>query len=237
MLVIAGPCAVESAAQIETACAFVAHCGLRYVRGGAFKPRTRLDSFQGLGWAGVEMLAEAAIRHGLQTVSEVTDTRHVERMAGLVDVLQIGARNMQNFDLLREAGRTGKTVLLKRGLSATPDEWYGAADYVLAGGAQLWLCERGHRTYMPHVRFMLDVAAIADARRRGYTVLADPSHAAGRRINVAPLALAALAAGAHGLLIEVHVQPEYALSDAEQQLSHDEFRTLLAQLKELSHDG
>jgi len=235
MILIAGPCAVESAAQIEAECAFLANCGLRYVRGGAFKPRTRPDSFQGLGWAGVEMLADAARRYKLQTVSEVTDTRLVEQMARLVDVLQLGARNMQNFDLLREAGRTGKTILLKRGLAATLDEWYGAADYVLAGGATVWLCERGHRTYMPHVRFMLDVAAIADARRRGYTVLADPSHAAGRRVNVPPLALAALAAGAHGLLIEVHAQPDHALSDAEQQLNHDEFARLLAQTKELRH--
>jgi len=128
-------------------------------------------------------------------------------------------------------------VLLKRGLSATPDEWYGAADYALAGGATVWLCERGHRTYMPHVRFMLDVAAIADAARRGHTVLADPSHAAGRRANVTPLALAALAAGAQGLIVEVHVRPEHALSDAGQQLDHAEFSALLAQIGEMSHGG
>lgn len=231
----AGPCAVESAAQIEESCTFVAELGLRYIRGGCFKPRTKHTSFQGLGMEGVRLFRAAADRHGLKIVSEIMDTRDAGVAGELIDVVQVGARNMQNFDLLRVVGQLGKPVLLKRGPAATLDEWEGAAGYVLAGGCpELLLCERGHRTYMGHVRYMPDLAAIPLMQARGFQVIFDPSHCAGRRDLVRPLALAALAAGTDGLIVEAHPCPEQALSDAAQQLSHSELRGLCQEITELS---
>lgn len=232
MLVIAGPCSVESAEMIEASCAFLSSLGLTHARGGCFKPRTKPGSFQGLGMEGLRLFRAAADRHGLKVVSEIMDARDVGRAGELVDVVQVGARNAQNYDLLREVGRLGKPVLLKRGLAMTLDEWEGAAAYVLGGGCpELWLCERGHRTYMDHVRFMPDLAAIPLMRGRGFKVVFDPSHCAGRRDLVRPLALAAVAAGADGLIVEAHPRPGSALSDAAQQLTHGEFEELWAELK------
>lgn len=218
---------MESADLIEESCAFLASLGLMYVRGGCFKPRTKPGSFQGLGMEGLRVFRAAADRYGLKVVSEIMDVRDAGPAGELVDVVQVGARNAQNYDLLREVGRLGKPVLLKRGLAMTLSEWEGAAAYVLAGGCpELLLCERGHRTYMDHVRFMPDLAAIPLMRARGFRVVLDPSHCAGRRELVTPLALAGLAAGADGLLVEAHPRPETALSDAAQQLSHPELEDL-----------
>lgn len=230
MIIVAGPCAVESAVLTEESAQFLSSLGVQFLRGGAFKPRTRPDSFQGLGLEGWRILRRAADAHGMRVVSEVTDIRLMDAACNFVDVLQIGARNAQNYDLLRACNDTQKPILLKRGLAMTLDEWEGAAGY-LQDCPRLWLCERGHRTYMPHVRFMLDVAAIGEMKRRGFTVIADPSHAAGERKFVLPLARAAIAARADGLIVEVHPCPERAMCDAAQQLAHPEFRELWAWLE------
>lgn len=226
-MIIAGPCAVESRQQAKTSAAFLASLGVQWMRGGAHKPRTRPDSFQGLGHEGWRILKEAADENGLKIVSEVTDCRHVEEACNWLDMLQVGARNAQNYDLLREAGKTGLPVLLKRGLAMTLGEWDGAAEYVAQAGCdQLILCERGHRTYMDHVRFMLDFAAVLLMKAQGYMVIIDPSHAAGRRDLVVLLAKAALTIGADGLIVEVHPSPDTALCDGPQQLTHGQFEEL-----------
>ena len=225
---IAGPCAVESEAQIETAAAGLHALGVRFLRGGAFKPRTSPYAFQGLGEEGLRMLSEAGRRWGMAVVTEATCPENVELVARHADVIQIGARNMQSYELLRAAGRTGKPVLLKRGLAATVDEWIHAAEYVaLAGSEQIVLCERGVRTFEPETRFTLDLSSVplALARTR-LPVVVDVSHPAGRRDLLAPLARAALAAGAHGVMVEVHPDPDAALSDAQQQLSLSGFAAL-----------
>ncbi len=232
--VIAGPCAVESEEQLERTAAALAGMGIRFLRGGAFKPRTSPDAFQGLGIDGVKMLRAAADRHGLAAVTEVTDPRQLEDVAPLTDILQIGARNMANYALLQEAGRTGKPVLLKRAFAATIDEFLLAAEYLAKYGSSdggIILCERGIRTFERETRFTLDVSAIPILRQKtALPVIADVSHAAGRRDLIAPLAKAALAAGASGLMLEVHPCPEAALSDASQQLSIQEFQQLLREL-------
>jgi 3-deoxy-7-phosphoheptulonate synthase/chorismate mutase len=217
---IAGPCSVESEEQIDEVAAALAARGLWLMRGGTWKPRSSPYSFQGLGEAGLDLLVAAARRHGLATVTEVTDTRRVERIAAVADMLQVGARNMYNYDLLREVGRSGKPVLLKRSFGATIEELLHAAEYVaLAGGGDIVLCERGIRTFARETRFTLDIAAIPLLRQLScLPVVADVSHAAGRRDLVAPLARAALAAGAHDLMVEIHPRPEVARSDAQQQL-------------------
>jgi len=227
IMVIAGPCAVESEAQVEASAHFLSELGIQWMRGGAHKPRTRPDSFQGLGHEGWRILRHVADKYNLIVVSEVTDCRHVEAACVLLDVLQVGARNAQNYDLLREVGYSGKPVLFKRGLAMTLGEWEGAAEYIIqAGCPDLILCERGHRTPMGHVRFMLDLAAIPLMQSKGYKVIADPSHAAGRKDLVIPLAKAAIAAGADGLIVEVHPYPDRALCDGPQQLTHEMFREL-----------
>jgi 3-deoxy-7-phosphoheptulonate synthase/chorismate mutase len=228
-VVVAGPCAVESEDQIESAAAFIAGLGLRFLRGGAFKPRSSPYSFQGLGPLGLELLGRAARRHGLCAVTEVVDPRHVDLVCQHAHVLQIGARNMYNYELLREVGRTQTPVLLKRGLSATIDELLSSAEYVvLEGNEQVILCERGIRTYETQTRNTLDVSAVALLRQRTFLpVLVDVSHAAGRRDILAPLGRAALAVGAQGLMVEVHPCPAVARSDSEQQLDYDEFERFL----------
>ena len=228
-VVVAGPCSVESEEQMETVAAHLARLGVRFLRGGAFKPRSSPYSFQGLGQRGLELLQAAARRHGLLTVTEVMDTRAVEQVSRHADVLQVGARNMHNYDLLREVGRSGKPVLLKRGLASTVDELLWSAEYiVLEGNEQVILCERGIRTFDRATRNTLDISAIPLLRQQSYLpVLVDVSHAAGRRDILAPLGRAALAAGANGLMVEVHPTPALARSDSQQQLDLPAFERFL----------
>ena len=234
--IIAGPCSVESREQVLlTAQAVRAH-GAVMLRGGAFKPRTSPYAFQGLGWEGVSLLAEAGRATGMPTVSEVMTIDQVERMAAQVDVLQIGARNMQNFDLLKAVGRSGRPVLLKRGLSATIDELLSAAEYILAeGNPNVMLCERGIRTFERATRNTLDLSAVPVLRERTHLpVFVDPSHAVGVRRWIRPLARAAKAVGAHGLLVEVHPNPSEAKSDKEQALTFDDFAGIIQDLERIS---
>jgi chorismate mutase/prephenate dehydratase len=232
-LVMAGPCSVESVDQIDATARAVREAGAQILRGGVFKPRTSPYAFQGLGWEGLELLAAAGRATGMPIISEVMAVDQVRRMAELVDVLQVGTRNMQNFDLLRELGKVDRPILLKRGLSSTIDEWLGAAEYILAiGNQQVMLCERGIRTFETSTRNTLDLCAIPVLRELTHLpVIVDPSHGTGHRAYVAPMAKAARAAGAHGLLIEVHPDPDRALSDAEQSLSFPEFLSLMRSLQ------
>ena len=231
-VVMAGPCSVESAEQIASCARFVRDQGAHVLRGGVFKPRTSPYAFQGLGWEGLELLVAAGREAGLPVVTEVMAVDQVQRMAQAADILQVGARNMQNFDLLRELGKVDRPVLLKRGLSSTIEEWLAAAEYVVAqGNQQVILCERGIRTFESATRNTLDLSAVAVVRERSHLpVIVDPSHGTGQRSYVAPMAWAARAAGAHGLLIEVHPDPDRALSDADQSLSFDQFAALMGRL-------
>jgi 3-deoxy-7-phosphoheptulonate synthase len=233
--IVAGPCSVESREQILATAHAVRARGAVMLRGGAFKPRTSPYAFQGLGWEGVSLLAEAGRASGLPTVSEVMTTDQVGRMAEQIDVLQIGARNMQNFDLLKAVGRAGRPVLLKRGLSATIDELLAAAEYILAeGNPNVILCERGIRTFEPATRNTLDLSAVPVLRERSHLpVFVDPSHGVGVRRWIAPLCLAAKAVGAHGLLVEVHPNPPEAKSDKDQALTFEDFADVVSQLGRL----
>jgi 3-deoxy-7-phosphoheptulonate synthase len=230
--VIAGPCSVESREMLWSTAGAVKRAGAGALRGGAFKPRTSPYSFQGLGFHGLELLAEVRAEFRLPVVTEVMDTRHVELVAQHADMLQVGARNMQNFALLAEVGAVQRPVLLKRGLSATVEELLMAAEYVLAnGGRDVVLCERGIRTFERATRNTLDVAAIPVLKRETHLpVIVDPSHAAGRADLVAPLAFAAIAAGADGLIVEVHPDPERARSDGDQSLTPAAFGEMLRRL-------
>lgn len=232
LVMIAGPCAVESIDQIMKSAKAVKASGARILRGGCFKPRTSPYSFQGLGWEGVDMLVEAGRVYGMPIVTEVLAPEHVEKMVEKTDILQIGARNMQNFALLTEAGRANKPVLLKRGMSASIDEFLQAAEYILAGGNQrVILCERGIRTFETSSRNTLDLTAVPVLRRRTHLpVIVDPSHAAGDRDLVTPLAMAGAAIGAHGIMVEVHPEPEKALSDGPQSLTLEMFDDLVRAL-------
>jgi len=232
---IAGPCAVESPEQVTSITRQVSAAGAQLLRGGAFKPRTSPYTFGGLGAEGLELLCRAGRETGMPVVSEITDPRQLSLFRE-VDVLQVGARNMQNFELLRELGRQEKPVLLKRSFGATVTELLQAAEYILAGGNErVILCERGIRTFETDSRATLDVAGIAALKEQSHLpVLADPSHAAGRRELVAPLALAAAAAGADGLMIEVHDRPEEALSDGRQALTCGEFARLARRVQALT---
>ena len=231
-VVMAGPCSVESQEQITSTARFVAEHGARVLRGGVFKPRTSPYSFQGLGWDGLDLLVAAGREAGLPVITEVMAVDQVPRMAAAADILQVGARNMQNFDLLRELGKVDRPVLLKRGLSSTIEEWLAAAEYVVAqGNQQVILCERGIRTFESATRNTLDLSAVVVVRERSHLpIIVDPSHGTGSRPYVAPMAWAARAAGAHGLLVEVHPEPEKALSDSEQSLSPAEFADLMRHL-------
>jgi 3-deoxy-7-phosphoheptulonate synthase len=234
-VIVAGPCAVESRDQLLTTAHAVKARGAMMLRGGAFKPRTSPYSFQGLGWEGVALLAEARRATGMPVVSEVMTIDQVERMSEQLDVLQIGARNMQNFDLLKAVGRAGRPVLLKRGLSATIEELLAAAEYILAeGNPNVMLCERGIRTFEQATRNTLDLSAVPVLRERTHLpVFVDPSHAVGVRRWIRPLCRAAKAAGAHGLLIEVHPNPSEAKSDKEQALTFDDFAAIVADLERI----
>ncbi len=232
VVVMAGPCSVETQEQIQSAARAVAEAGARVLRGGAYKPRTSPYSFQGLGPEGLELLRAAADAHGLAVVTEIMDAADLPRFEELVDIIQVGARNMQNFALLKALSRSRRPVLLKRGLSATLEELLLSAEYLLAGGnRQVILCERGIRTFETTTRNTLDLSAIPILRRLSHLpVIADPSHGTGLRDYVAPMARAAVAAGADGLLVEVHPRPEEALSDGAQSLTPDMFRALMRQM-------
>jgi 3-deoxy-7-phosphoheptulonate synthase len=236
IVVAAGPCAVESAEQIHRIAGEVARSGARLLRGGAFKPRTSPYSFQGLGEQGLRLLRGAAERNGLLAVSEALDASQISLMLPYVDVFQVGARNMQNYALLRALGEVKKPVLLKRGMSATVEELLLSAEYIMLGGNHdVILCERGIRTFETVTRNTLDIAAIPAIKKLSHLpILADPSHGTGRSDKVAPMARAAIAAGADGLLIEVHHNPERALSDGAQSLSPEQFAQLMAELRRLA---
>jgi len=234
-VVIAGPCAVESETQIIKTARAVKAAGAEMLRGGAFKPRTGPYTFQGLKEEGLKLLALAKKETGLPIVSEVMTSENVELVAGYVDVLQVGARNMQNFDLLREVGRIRKPVFLKRGLSATIEEFLAAAEYILAeGNSQVILCERGIRTYETATRNTLDLSVVPIIKELSHLpIVVDPSHATGKRSLVPPMAKAALVAGAHGIMIEVHPDPEKALSDGPQSLTIPGFEKLMEEIRQM----
>ena len=228
LVMMAGPCAVESREQMMTIAEAVKKSGAKFLRGGAFKPRTSPYSFQGLEEEGLKMLKEAGDASGLLTITEVISERSIEIAANYVDMFQIGARNSQNFHLLREVGRSGKPVLFKRGPSTTIDEWLNAAEYIMSeGNYNVVLCERGIRTFETATRNTLDISAIPVVKYNSHLpIFVDPSHAAGKTQYILPLSLAAIAAGADGLIIEVHPNPRCALSDAAQQLSPEAYDNL-----------
>ncbi|HEY0379445.1 MAG TPA: 3-deoxy-7-phosphoheptulonate synthase [Pyrinomonadaceae bacterium] len=233
LAIIAGPCAVESRAQVFSIAEAVRRSGVRFFRGGAFKPRTSPYAFQGLGEEGLKMLAEVRETYGLKIVTEALDEAGVDMVERYGDMIQLGARNMQNFSLLRRAGRSHLPVLLKRGLAATLDEWLLAAEYVMAeGNYNVVLCERGIRTFAQHTRNTLDLAAIPAVRRVSHLpVLVDPSHGTGKNHMVIPLARAGTAVGADGLIVEVHDQPERALSDGAQALNLEQYAQLVQEVR------
>jgi 3-deoxy-7-phosphoheptulonate synthase len=230
--IIAGPCSVESEEQTMSAARAVKAAGAKLLRGGAFKPRTSPYEFRGLGTKGLEILAQAREETGLAIITEVMTPADVEQVYEYTDVFQIGARNSQNYYLLEEVGKAGKPVMLKRGMSMLIEEWLLAAEYILSqGNHDVILCERGIRTYEKETRNTLDIAAVPVAQRMSHLpVFVDPSHAAGKRPYVAALALAAVAAGADGLMIEVHPNPDYALSDGMQSLNFNEFSELMPRI-------
>ena len=233
LAVIAGPCAIESRDQAFAVAETVSRTGARFFRGGAFKPRSSPYEFPGLGEEGLKIMAEVREQFGLKIVTEALDVPGVELVEQYGDIIQIGARNMQNFSLLRRAGKSKLPVLLKRGMAATLDEWLLAAEYVMSeGNYQVILCERGVRTFALHTRNTLDLAAVPAVRRISHLpVVIDASHAAGKNYMVAPLARAGVAAGADGVLVEVHNDPESALCDAAQALTLDEYQTMLRELR------
>jgi 3-deoxy-7-phosphoheptulonate synthase len=230
---MAGPCSIESWEQLCATARHVVGAGATVLRGGAFKPRSSPFSFQGLGFEGADLLRRIGDELGVPIVSEVTDSHYVERMAQEVDILQVGARNMQNYTLLRAVGETSKPCILKRGLAATVTEWLQAADYVLAAGtSQVILCERGIRSFEDSTRFTLDISAVPVVKRQSHLpIIVDPSHAAGHYALVPGLARAAIAAGADGLLIEVHPDPANALSDGLQSLTFSDFSRLMGECR------
>lgn len=232
-VVMAGPCSVETQEQMEIVAAAVRKAGAKVLRAGAFKPRSSPYSFQGLGEPGLKILHDVAQREDLLTVSEVMEVAQLPLLVEYVDILQVGARNMQNFNLLRELGRIRKPVLLKRGLAATIEELLMAAEYIMAGGNyEVILCERGIRTFENATRNTLDISAIPVVQKLSHLpIIADPSHGTGRRDKVAPMARAAIAAGADGLIIEVHHDPDHALSDGAQSLFPTQFATLMEELR------
>ncbi|MEJ2566302.1 MAG: 3-deoxy-7-phosphoheptulonate synthase [Gammaproteobacteria bacterium] len=235
--IIAGPCSVETQPQMDAAAAAVAEAGCRLMRGGAFKPRTSPYSFQGVGVEGLEMFREAADKHHVPIVTELMDVRMLDTfLKHDVDVIQIGTRNMQNFDLLKEVGRVHKPVILKRGMAATISEWLMAAEYIAAGGNHnIIFCERGVRSFETYYRNMLDVTAIPVLKRETHLpVIVDPSHAGGKAWMVPSLARAAVAAGADGLLVEVHPCPSEAWCDADQALSPEELNKLMGELRQIA---
>jgi len=233
VVVMAGPCSVESHAQLFKAAEHVAKSGAKVLRGGAFKPRSSPYTFQGLGLEALKLLREAADAHGLLVISEVMEISQIEQMMPYVDILQVGARNMQNFNLLRELGKVRKPVLMKRGIAATIEEMLLSAEYIMSGGNyDIILCERGIRTFETYTRNTLDISAIPIVHKLSHLpITSDPSHGTGLRDKVAPMACASLAAGADALLIEVHPDPDHALSDGAQSLFPEQFAELMQRLR------
>jgi len=236
IVIMAGPCAVENEVQLSETARSVRIQGASILRGGAFKPRTSPYSFQGLGVEGLELLARTRRETGMPIVTEVMDTRQIDTVARYADMLQIGSRNMQNFPLLKEAGLSSKPILLKRGMMATIDEYLHAAEYILSqGNSQVVLCERGIRTFESSTRYTLDLNAIPVLKQRTHLpVIVDPSHGTGIRSLVATMAGAAIAAGADGLLTEVHYKPEEALSDGSQSLYPEQFGEMMGNLRKIA---
>ena len=235
-VVMAGPCAVESREQLLETAQLVKEGGAQFIRGGAYKPRTSPYAFQGLEEEGLKYLAEAREKTGLAVVTEVTVVEAVDTVAAYADLLQVGARNMQNFGLLRAVGRAGKPVMLKRGLAATIDEWLNAAEYIMnEGNPNVILCERGIRTYETYTRNTFDISAIPAIKHLSHLpIIADPSHGTGKWRMIKPVSLASIAAGADGLIIEVHPNPARALSDGPQSLTPENYRDLMASVQKLS---
>jgi len=233
VIVMAGPCSAESEEQVEAAAAAVKRAGAKVMRGGAFKPRSSPYSFQGLGEEGLRLLRASADRHNLKLITEVMDISQLEMIERYADILQVGARNMQNFTLLRELGHAKTPVMLKRGISATIEEWLLSAEYILAGGnMNVMLCERGIRTFEGYTRNTLDISAVPVVQKLSHLpVIVDPSHGTGKRDKVAPMARAAVAAGCDGLIIEVHCDPDHALSDGAQSMFPSQFDRLMAELR------
>ncbi|MDR3724022.1 MAG: 3-deoxy-7-phosphoheptulonate synthase [Terracidiphilus sp.] len=236
LAVIAGPCSIESPEQAFAIAEKVAAAGAQFFRGGAFKPRTSPYAFQGLGLEALKIMAEIRNKYGLRIVTEAIDNESLEQVAEWADVIQIGARNMQNFSLLKHAGRLRKPVLLKRGLCATLEEFLMSAEYVMSeGNYQVILCERGVRTFSDHARNTLDLSIIPAAQRLSHLpILVDPSHGTGRRDSVLPMARAGLAGGAHGLIVEVHDHPEKALSDGPQSIYPEQFQKLMDEAEQIA---
>jgi 3-deoxy-7-phosphoheptulonate synthase len=233
VVVMAGPCAIETEDQIFTIAKAVSQSGARILRGGAFKPRSSPYSFQGLGEEGLRMMRAAADKYKLKIVTEVMDKSHIRLVEKYADILQIGARNMQNFTFLRELGSASKPVLLKRGLAATIDEWLMSAEYILSGGNhQVILCERGIRTFETSTRNTLDISAIPVVKKKSHLpIFADPSHGIGIRDKVIPMARACVAAGADGIMVEVHHDPDHAKSDGAQSLFPDQFSQMMKEVR------
>jgi len=236
IITIAGPCAVESEKQIMTIAKIVKDAGAKILRGGAFKPRTSPYSFQGMEEEGLILLRKAGDEFGLAVITEVMDPTRVELIYKYTDIFQLGSRNMQNFPLLRELGRVDKPVMIKRGMSATIDEWLMAAEYILASGNEnVMVCERGIRTFETSTRNTFDLSAIPVIHQRSHLpIIADPSHATGIRDKVIPMALAAVAAGTDGLMVEVHHDPSSAMSDGPQSLLPEQFKELMSQVKKIA---
>jgi 3-deoxy-7-phosphoheptulonate synthase len=233
IVVMAGPCSVESEEQMEASAAAVAAQGAQILRGGAFKPRSSPYSFQGLGEEGLRIMRGAADRHGLAVVTEVMDPETIGIVGQYADVFQVGARNMQNYSLLKELGKAGKPIFLKRGMSATIKEWFMSAEYLIAhGNPEVILCERGIRTFETHTRNTLDLSAVPVVQKRSHLpIFVDPSHGTGLRDKVMPMARAAVAAGADGLMIEIHPDPPTAKSDGPQSLYFEQFAELMQQVR------
>lgn len=237
--IIAGPCAVEDQENYLELAAFLKKAGAHILRGGLFKPRTSPYSFKGLGLSGLEIMAEARRITGMPLITEIMDIRDLDALYDNIDILQVGSRNMQNFSLLEELSKLDKPVMLKRGFSATVEEWLLAAEYILNGGnSRVILCERGIRTFETYTRNTVDIGAVALIKQLSHLpIIVDPSHATGRWKLVTPVARAAIAAGADGIMVEVHQEPDRALSDGKQSITPERFRTLYQQLGELARLG
>ena len=236
IVIMAGPCAVENFEQLRETAQAVKNCGAKILRGGAFKPRTSPYDFQGLGEEGLKILREVADEFDLKVVTEVVDRGDIELVENYSDILQVGARNMQNFQMLKALGESKKPIMLKRGLSATISEWLNAAEYIMNGGNEnVIFCERGIRTYETFTRNTLDLSAVAAIKELSHLpIVVDPSHGTGRRAMVAPMSRAAIAAGADALMIEVHPHPEIALSDGNQSLTPEDFKNLMENLSDIA---
>lgn len=234
-IIIAGPCSVENYELMDKTGAFLKHIGVEYLRGGAFKPRTSPYSFQGLGNQGLQILKEIREKYGLKIVSELMDARDMEKVYDTVDIVQIGSRNMYNYTLLKEVGKMKKTILLKRGMSATIYEWINAAEYIaVEGNTDIIMCERGIRTFEAYTRNTLDLNSIPAIKNiTSLRVIADPSHGTGRRELVKPMAMASIAAGADGVMLEIHPDPENSVSDACQSIDFNDFKELYKSINDL----